>query len=216
MNQTAGWIDVSVPLVAGMVQWPGDPPIVLERTGSISAGGVCNLSKLDFGVHSGTHIDAPVHFLDGARGIEAVPLEPLVGPALVVDASVFDDHLDAAAIARLRIPRSTERLLFRWNSALWEEAEFQPAFRALTGDGAAALVALGVRLVGNDYLSIAPFDDPIPTHRTLLEAGVVVGEGLDLRAVEPGVYDFVCLPLLIPGSDGGPARALLRQPNVKQ
>ncbi len=205
------WIDVSVPIVPGMVTFPGDPLIFLERASSMSAGAICNVSRLDFGVHSGTHIDAPIHFIDGAGAIETVPLDALVGPALVVDASAHAIHLDAAAIRSLPIPRGTRRLLFRWNSALWREPGFQPGFRAVTGDGAAALVELGVELVGNDYLSIAPFDAPIPTHRTLLEARVVIVEGLDLTAVEPGGYELICLPVLIPGSDGAPARALLRR-----
>ena len=154
----------------------------------MSDGGICNVSRLDFGVHSGTHIDAPIHFVDGARAIETVPLDVCIGPALVVDASAHDGHLDAAAIRSLPIPPGTRRVLFRWNSALWREPDFQPGFRAVTGDGGAALIELGVELVGNDYLSIAPFDAPIPTHRTLLEAGVVIVEGLDLTAVEPGSY----------------------------
>src|SRR3954453_597666 len=205
------WIDVSVPIEPGMVSFPGDPLIFLERAASISAGGICNVSRLDFGVHSGTHIDAPIHFVDGAGAIEAVPLEVCIGPALVVDASGHSGHLDAAAIRDLPIPRGTRRVLFRWNSDLWRRPELQPGFRAVTGDGAAALVELGVELVGNDYLSIAPFDAPVPTHRTLLEARVVILEGIDLARVEPGEYELVCVPLLIPGSDGGPARALLRK-----
>lgn len=193
-----------------MVSFPGDPLIFLERAASISGGGICNVSRLDFGVHSGTHIDAPIHFIDGAPAIESVPLDACLGLALVVDASEHGSHLDAAAIRSLPIPPGTRRVLFRWNSDLWRKPDFQPGFRAVTGDGAAALVELGVELVGNDYLSIAPFDAPIPTHRTLLEARVVIVEGLDLTDVEPGEYELVCVPLLIPGSDGGPARALLR------
>jgi arylformamidase len=206
-----GWIDVSVPVVPGMVTFPGDPLIFLERAASMSKGGICNVSRLDFGVHSGTHIDAPIHFIDGAGAIETVPLDACIGPVLVVDASAHASHLDAAAIRTLAIPNGTRRVLFRWNSDLWSESTFQPNFRAVTGDGAAALVELGVELVGNDYLSIAPFDAPIPTHRTLLEARVVILEGLDLRAIEPGAYDLICVPILIPGSDGAPARALLRR-----
>ena len=207
----AGWIDVSVPVIPGMVSFPGDPLIFTERASSMSAGDICNVSRLDFGVHSGTHIDAPIHFVDGAGAIETVPLDACIGPVLVVDASAHPSHLDAAAIRSLPIPNGTRRVLFRWNSDLWGRPTFQPSFRAITGDGAAALVELGVQLVGNDYLSIAPFEAPIPTHRTLLEARVVIVEGVDLRGVEPGVYELICVPLLIPGSDGGPARALLHR-----
>src|SRR4051794_8881164 len=190
------WIDISVPIVSGMVSFPGDPLISLERASSMSSGGICNVSRLDFGVHSGTHIDAPIHFVDGAGAIETVPLDACIGPALVVDASAHPRHLDAVAVRSLPIPPGTRRVLFRWNSALWREPDFQPDFRALTGDGAAALVELGVELVGNDYLSIAPYDDPIPTHRTLLEARVVIVEGIDLTAVAPGNYELICVPLL--------------------
>jgi arylformamidase len=205
------WIDISVPIVSGMVSFPGDPLISLERASSMSSGGICNVSRLDFGVHSGTHIDAPIHFVDGATAIETVPLDACIGPAVVVDASAHRTHLDAAAIRDLSIPRRTRRVIFRWNSDLWRQPDFQPDFLAVTGDGAAALVEMGVELVGNDYLSIAPFNDPIPTHQTLLEAGVVIVEGVDLRNVQPGAYELICVPLLIPGSDGGPARALLRK-----
>lgn len=205
------WIDVSVPIRPGMVTFDGDPLVHLERTASIAAGDVCNVSRLDFGVHSGTHVDAPVHFIDGAPGIENIEVDVLVGRALVVDAGAIGGPIDRDAIAYLGIPAGTERVLFRGNSGLWNSPSFQSAFRGLAADGAVALVERGVRLVGNDYLSIAPFGDPTPTHRTLLEAGVTIVEGLDLRQVSPGEYDLICLPLLIPGSDGGPARAIIRR-----
>jgi arylformamidase len=206
-----GWLDISVPIRDGMVTFEGDPAVHLELVKSMADGAICNVSRLDFGLHSGTHIDAPGHFIAGAAGIEAVDLDPLVGPAYVVDATRIDGSFDRAAIDRLAIPAGTERLLFRTrNTALWDKPGFDPSFVAVTGDGAAALVARGLRLVGADYLSIAPFDEPIPTHQILLAAGIVIVEGLDLRAIEPGWYDLICLPLLIPGSDGGPARAIVR------
>lgn len=207
-----GWQDISVPIRNGMVTFEGDPQVHLERVQAMADGAVCNVSKLDFGVHSGTHVDAPVHFIDGAAGIEAVALDALVGPALVVDAAGVDGPYDRAAIEGLAIPAGTERLLLRGrNSELWQKPTFEMSFVAVTADGAAALVERGLRLVGADYLSIAPFGDPSPTHVALLAAGMVIVEGLDLREVEPGWYDLICLPLLIPGSDGGPARAILRR-----
>ncbi len=206
------WQDVSVPIRGEMFTFDGDPTVHLERATSMADGAICNISRLDFGVHSGTHIDAPVHFIDGATGIETVPLEVLVGPAVVVDGTAVQGLLDRSAIDSLAIPPGTERVLFRTrNSALWDLPMFSTAFLALTPDGARALVERGVRLVGADYLSIAPYGDPVDTHVALLEAGVVIVEGLDLRDVEPGPYDLICLPLLIPGSDGGPARAILRR-----
>jgi arylformamidase len=205
------WRDISVPLRSGMATFTGDPLVRLERVAAMSAGSTCNISRLDFGVHSGTHVDAPGHFIDGAPGIESVDLDALMGPAVVVDARSVTGHLDAAAIAGLTIPPGTERLLFRSrNSELWAKPGFDSSFAGLTEDGARRLIELGIRLVGADYLSIAPFGDPVPTHVALLQAGVVIVEGLDLHAIEPGTYELACLPLLIPGSDGGPARAALR------
>jgi arylformamidase len=212
MENGMDWQDISVPIRAGMITFEGDPLVHIERAMSIAGGAVCNTSRLDLGVHSGTHVDAPVHFIDGAAGIESVSLDVLMGPAQVVDATGIDGAFDALAIAGMAIPSGTERVLIRSrNSNLWAKPAFDRTFAALTEDGANALIELGVRLVGNDYLSIAPFGNPIPTHVALLGAGVVVLEGLDLRTVEPGSYDLICLPLLIPGSDGGPARAIVRR-----
>ncbi|MFL5756848.1 MAG: cyclase family protein [Chloroflexota bacterium] len=205
------WFDISVPITPGMVTFEGDPSVSLERTESMADGAICNVSQLSFGVHSGTHVDAPVHFIPNAAGIEAVPLEALVGPAEVVAMDEPRGQIDAAAVARLTLPADATRVLFKVNSHLWDEAGFQRGFVAVTADGAEALIRRGVRLVGIDYLSIAPFGDPTPTHRALLEAGVVILEGLDLRRVSPGSYELICLPLLIAGSDAGPARAVLRR-----
>lgn len=204
------WLDISVPIREGMPTFEGDPRVRLSQTAAISMGAVCNVSRLDFGVHSGTHVDAPVHFIEGAPGAEAIPLDALIGRAEVVDARGVDGPFDAAAIEALGIPAGTERLLFRSrNSDLWDLPAFSTSFNGVTADGARELVRRGVRLVGIDYLSIAPFAKPVATHVTLLERGVVVLEGLDLRAIEPGPYDLVCLPLRIPGCDGSPARAVV-------
>jgi arylformamidase len=199
-------LDISVPIREGMVVYEGDPEVRLGRFASIEAGATANLSRLDFGVHSGTHVDAPIHFLDGAAGVEQLPLDALVGPAHVVAASHVQGELDEATLRRLDLPDAGDRLLFKTpNSLLWERDGFAHDFISLTGDGAAYLVARGVRLVGIDYLSIGDAD----AHRALLGAGVVVVESLDLRRVEPGPYRLICLPLKIVGADGAPARALL-------
>ena len=188
-------IDVSVPVRPGMVTYPGDPEVRLERVSSIAEGEVANISRLDFGVHTGTHVDAPVHFVEGAAGAEALPLDALVGPCIVVDG------LEPAAV-----PAGSERVLFKTpNGRLWERDDFADDFVKLDGEGAQALVAGGVRLVGIDYLSIGDEE----AHQVLLEAGVVAVEGLDLRGVEPGPYQLVCAPLKLVGSDGAPARVLL-------
>jgi arylformamidase len=188
-------IDVSVPVRPGMITYPGDPEVRLERVSSIADGEVANLSRLDLGVHSGTHVDAPLHFVDGGASVETLPLDVLVGPCVVVDG------LDAAAV-----PRGAERVLFKTpNSRLWERDEFSEDFVALDGAAARALVERGVRLVGIDYLSIGDEE----AHRALLGAGVVAIEGLDLREVDPGEYRLVCAPLKLEGAEGAPARVLL-------
>jgi arylformamidase len=202
--------DISVPVHPGMVVYAGDPDVYMERVKTIAGGSSANVSKLDFGVHTGTHIDAPVHFIEGAGATETVPLDALVGPAVVVDATMLTDHIDAAALSRLEIPSGTERVIFKTqNSRLWDLQEFSADFIGLLGDAAEALVGLGVRLVGIDYLSIGPKGNGVPTHTALLRAGVVILEGLDLRAVTPGAYMLAALPLRLVGSDGAPARAVL-------
>lgn len=207
------FLDISVPLWPGMPVYEGDPVPRMRRIASLAAGGICNLSGLDFGLHSGTHIDAPLHFIDGASSVEATPLEALIGPAFVADATSVDGHIDEEALASLRIPPGVERLLFKTrNSALWRREGFSRNYQALTEGAAKALVRRGIRLAGIDYLSIAPFGDPAPVHLALLQAGTVILEGLDLASVERGRYQLLCLPLLIAGADGAPARALLRAP----
>jgi arylformamidase len=206
------YIDVTTPLRPGMPVYEGDPPVALERVAGLASGGVCNLSRLDFSLHSGTHIDAALHFIDGAPGVEATPLDALIGDAYVADATAVSGQIDAAALRGLQIPAGCKRVLFKTtNSGLWESDAFSRDFVALTADAARELVRRGVRLAGIDYLSIAPFADPAPTHVALLEAGVVVLEGLDLRSVQPGPYRLLCLPLLVPGADGAPARTLLQR-----
>jgi arylformamidase len=196
--------DISVPVRPGMITYPGDPTVSLERVVSLAEGGVCNLSKLDFGVHSGTHVDAPVHFIDGAPGAEALSLDVLIGPARVVDAT-HAARLDAEALAGLEL---AERVLLKTrNSELWARESFSDDHVGLTESGAAALVDAKVRLVGIDYLTLGDEN----AHRALLEAGLVAIEGLDLRNVEPGEYELICAPLKLVGSDGAPARVLLRR-----
>jgi arylformamidase len=204
--------DITVPIRGGMVVYEGDPDVTLVRATSLAEGHLANVSRLELGVHTGTHIDAPVHFIDGRPGVDAIALDALIGPAQVVDATHLEGHIDRAAVASPGIADGVERVLFKTrNSRLWELDEFSADFIGLTEDAADVLVERGVRLVGIDYLSIAPKADPAPTHRVLLEAGVVIVEGLDLRAVPPGTYELICLPLRIMDCDGAPARAVLRE-----
>ena len=198
--------DVTVPVRDGMLHYEGNPPIRIERVQSIEGGAPANVTRIDIGAHTGTHVDAPVHFLTAGAGAETIPLDRLLGPAVVVDATTVPEVLDAAALGALELPEHPERVLFKTrNSQLWEQPAFTRDFVRLTGDAAELLVARGVRLVGIDYLSIGDRD----AHRVLLRAGVVPLEGLDLRRVPPGPYTLVCLPLPVVGSDGAPARALL-------
>jgi arylformamidase len=193
-------IDITVPIRSGMVTYPGDPEVTVERVASLAAGALANVSRVEMGLHTGTHVDAPVHFLEGDAGIDELPLDVLIGPCEVV---ALPD-LEAARVAAA-LP-DAQRVLFRTpNSELWERDTFADGFLSLDGDGARALVERGIRLVGVDYLSVGDED----AHRVLLGAGVVVVEGLDLRRAEPGSYDLICLPLRVAGSDGAPARAVL-------
>jgi arylformamidase len=201
--------DVSVPVRPGMVMYDGNPGVEIERTQSIAAGAKANISRLDLGVHTGTHVDAPVHFLDGWAGTESLPLDVLVGPAHVVDATpVTGKVLGEEELRGLDLPERAERIVFKTrNSRLWASDEFTRDFIRLDGAGARLLIGRGIHLVGIDYLSIGDGD----AHVALFEAGVVPLEGLDLRGIEPGEYKLVCLPLRLVGSDGAPSRAILIQ-----
>ena len=169
------------------------------------------MTRLDLGAHTGTHVDAPAHFVEGGAGVDSLDLDTLWGPALVVE-ELEADCLTADVIEKLSIPPGTERVLFHTrNSGRWArgECEFAEDYVAITEDGARWLVERGVRLVGVDYLSVAPFEATTPTHQVLLQAGVVIVEGLNLSSIAPGTYQFICLPLKIVGGDGAPARAIL-------
>jgi arylformamidase len=207
-----GWIDVSVPLRPGIAIFEGDPTFHLERAFSIAGGALCNVSRLDMGVHTGTHLDAPIHFIDGAPASESIPLEAGIGRAWIVDATaVRGATLGIDDLAGLEIPDRETRLLFKTrNSELWGVPQFSTAFVGLDGPAAEALAARGIRLVGIDYLSVAPLGDPVDTHRALLGAGIAILEGIDLRTVDPGPVELLCLPIRLVGSDGVPARVLVR------
>jgi len=197
-------IDISVPIRPGMPTYPGDPTVTLERVKALADGDGVNLSRVDLGAHTGTHVDAPLHFIDGAEATETLPLDALVGPARVLDLTAAK-QLDAAAFEGVEL---AERVLLKTsNSELWARGTFAEDALQLDGGAAQVLVDGGVRLVGIDYLSIGDHD----AHRVLLGAGVVPVEGLDLRGVEPGDYDLICAPLKLVGSDGAPARVLLRR-----
>jgi arylformamidase len=205
------WLDISVPISEHTPVFTGDPTYHRDLASAMARGDVCDVSRLDMGAHTGTHIDAPRHFIEGAATTESIPLDVCVGPAWVVDATSLSTTIRAGDLEGLPIPDSETRLLFKTrNSELWSRDGFSDAFLAFGADAARWLVDRGVRLLAIDYLSIAPFGDAVETHRVLLGAGVVVVEGTDLRSIEPGPYELLCLPLRLVGSDGAPARALLR------
>lgn len=204
--------DITLPIAPGMPVWPGDPPLVLERVESMDDGAHVNVSRLACSVHTGTHVDAPHHFLNDGRTVEMLPLDVLTGPAWVAALPSGVDLVTAAVLEAASIPAGVTRLLLKTrNSELWRRGEtrFQEEFAAISPDGAEWLTGRGVRLIGVDYLSVAPFQDSDPTHHILLKAGVVILEGVDLSAVEAGAYELYCLPLKLVGSDGAPARAIL-------
>jgi arylformamidase len=186
--------------------YAGDPGVEVTLAKSIEHGDPANVSRLVMGAHTGTHVDAPRHFLPGAPGASELPLDSFIGPCRVADATAATRVIDAAVVNALDLPAGTERVLLKTQSSrLWERDSFTPDFIRLNGAGARALIGRGVRLVGIDYLSVG---DP-EAHVALLERGIGVIEGLDLRAVDAGAYFLACLPLRIEGADGAPARALL-------
>jgi len=207
--------DVSVTLESGIPIWPGNPSFELVRVNDMANGASSNVSRLSLGCHTATHVDAPVHFIPGAVGVDSLPLELLTGPATVYAITLlsFDQgNITAEALQRANILSGSERVLLKtWNSDLWKQGlhEFRADFAGLTADGAQWVVDNKIGLVGVDYLSVGPKGKGRPTHEILLGAGVVVVEGLNLSGVEPGFYDFYCLPLKLKGSDGAPARAIL-------
>ena len=211
MSPSGEWIDVSVPVRPGMVHWPDDPAVKLERAMSIAEGDDANVTRVEMSAHTGTHMDAPLHYFDEDPGIEALPLEIAIGPARVVKID-GEEPIDRGHVEELDL-RSGERVLFRTvnSERRWWDREFDPNFVHVSLEAAEVLGEVGVALVGVDYLSVGGYEtDGTETHRALLGAGVWIVEGLDLSNVEPGDYDLVCLPVKLVGSDGAPARVLLR------
>jgi len=202
--------DISVPLSPSLPRYPGDPPVRLAPLPAPGEGEAFRLTRLSFGSHAGTHIDAPSHLLADGATVDAIPLSLLIGPCLVVDLRGHGNAIDDGLLRRLPLG-GQQRLLFHTdNSALWDRPGFTEEFAALTPEGAAYLVELGVQLVGIDYLSVEPFPGKGKVHRLLLEAGVVILEGLNLAGVERGEYELICLPLKVGSGDGAPCRAVLR------
>ena len=202
--------DISLPVHNGGLVYPGNPPIEIEAQQAIAKGGSSNVSALRFGSHTGTHVDAPKHFFDDGAGVDTLPLDTLMGPAMLVS---FGNDVAAVGEAELRMHElagHTRVLIRTRNSTYIREPGFRPDYTYLAPDGADYLARIGMKLVAIDYLSIEQFHSGHHrTHRTLLERGIVIVEGVDLSAPPMGPYELRVLPLRLAGLDGAPARAVL-------
>jgi arylformamidase len=202
--------DISVPIRTGGLVYPGNPEIEITLQQAVAKGASANVSTIRFGSHTGTHADSGRHFFDDGQPVDQIPLQKLIGPALLVS---FDDSVMSIGVNELtpRPIRGHKRVLFRTrNSALLSQRKFVENYTFVAPEGAQYLVDSGVELVGVDYLSVEQFHSGHHrTHRTLLENGVVIIEGLDLSVPPAGEYELICLPLRLEGCDGAPARAVL-------
>ncbi len=211
MARVPRFLDVSVPLAAGLPAYPGNPEFELQPVKRIADGASSTVSRLVMGTHTGTHVDAPLHFFDGSVPVDALEIDLLIGRAHVVDVprrgGITAEDLRGAGL------REDLRVLLKTpNSALWNGSAFRPDYTYLTEAGARYLVDQGVKVVGIDYLSVEEFKKAgAPAHRALLSQGVVIIEGLDLSDADPGMYEMFCLPLRIADADGAPARVVLKR-----
>jgi arylformamidase len=210
--------DVSVPLSATTPTYPGDPGIEIKQWRTLANGDAANVSLLHFGLHSGTHVDAPAHFIEGGAKVDSLPFQSLIGAAQVVEVRHDIKVIDESFVASNCDPHC-ERILFKTrNSNFWNDPAqgFRPDYTFIDHSAAKRLVKSGIKLVGIDYLSVEQFQsDKFETHHILLSDNIVILEGLDLRAVAGGSYELICLPLKIAGGhgDGAPARTILRTLN---
>jgi arylformamidase len=212
MSTHSDWIDISVPLHNGMVTWPGDAPFERSPTLQIATGAQCNLSQFSTTAHIGTHMDAPLHYIAGGAGIETLPITASIGRARVIE--IHDPEVIRTRELEPHHLAKGDRVLFKTGNSrvCWKTDHFNEKYIYIHPDAARHLAERHVQTVGVDYLSVGGFDNGGPlTHRILLEAGIWIIEGLQLEHVEPGEYELVCLPLKILGSDGAPARAVLRK-----
>ena len=209
--------DVSVLISDELPVWPGDPDISLKRTSSLDRGDNANVTEINMGVHTGTHIDAPFHFEPDGKTIEQLPIETLIGPCHVVEMLDVKESIGLSELEKLNL-EGVVRILFKTrNSKCWEkgEKEFQRDFVHISEQGAKFLIEQGVKLVGIDYLSIEQFDShDHAIHHLLLRNQVIIIEGLNLSGVAMGEYELIALPLKLKGADGGPARVVLRETSL--
>jgi arylformamidase len=211
---SASWHDISVSLEGDLPTWPGSPGVLTTLRMSIGRGDDANVTQLSIDVHSGTHVDAPRHFVDDAKTLDELGLEPFIGPAVVLDTGPAKE-ISASVLEAARIPEGTERLLLRTANSSQPDLyrrPFDEDYAALTLDGAEWLAATELRLVGIDYLSIQRYREPPDVHRALLGAGIAIVEGLSLANVRSGAYELICLPMRLVNVEGAPARAILLPP----
>lgn len=206
--------DVTVPITNSMAVWPGDPAVNNHLVAAIENGDEADVTAIHMSAHTGTHIDAPRHFVENGDGIESLHLSTLLGEVEVVEIDSNVDHIDVDTLAGLNKERWKTRVLFKTRNSrlrLIEKQSFDQAFTALLPEAANYLVNRGVKLVGIDYLSIAPFENGMDTHLAFLKNNVIVIEGLNLSDVSAGIYNLIALPILLENGDGAPARVLLIQ-----
>ncbi len=206
--------DVTVPITNSMAVWPGDRAVNNHLVAAIENGDEANVTAIHMSAHTGTHIDAPRHFVENGDGIESLHLSTLLGEVEVVEIDSNVDHIDVDTLAGLNKERWKTRVLFKTRNSrlrLIEKQSFDQAFTALLPEAANYLVNRGVKLVGIDYLSIAPFENGMDTHLAFLKNNVIVIEGLNLSDVSAGIYNLIALPILLENGDGAPARVLLIQ-----
>jgi arylformamidase len=204
-------IDISVPFKKGMPVWPKSVGIHLTNALSLSKGDSANVTRLDMDLHTGTHIESPLHFIPNGFSIDKIPLGDLIGPVVVVYSPKIKT-ITAANLEKLILPKKTTRLLFRtFNSNFWQKQgkKFQKDFVGLSADAAFWIVKRGIQLVGIDYLSIARYDETVKVHQILLKNKVIILEGLNLSKVKPGKYQLICLPIKLINTEAASARAIL-------
>ncbi|WP_273444518.1 cyclase family protein [Neolewinella agarilytica] len=217
-NWYEDWTDVTYPIFPGMTGWPGQPETAFDTLSCIHCGDQAKVTMLHFSAHSGTHMDAPNHFMAEGIDISRAPIHVGLGPvriaAIDCPAEVKPEHLDAYE-ARTRPLEAGERLILRTpnsDKAFWLQDPFDTEYRGIGPDAAKWIGRRKLALIGVDYLSVGPFHQGNPqTHRALMSAGVWIIEGVDLRRIDEGDYEMICLPLKLAGSDGSPIRILLKK-----
>ena len=205
--------DITIPISKDTPVWTGDKEVKIYRDRTIAAGADYNVSLLEMGVHTGTHVDAPFHVINAGKTVDQIPLEQLVGRAQVVAVPPEVESIDADFLSGCELAVGMQRVLFKTrNSKFWNDQplRFREDFIGVDTSGARWLTEQGVILAGIDWFSISPMQDLKTPHEILLGAGTVILENLDLRKVPAGSYELICLPLKLMGTDGAPVRAILR------